>query len=57
MKLAEYLCKITRGETEWGVDGEGEREREQQINGVRDRALDRNGSGMGQKWPLDILNT
>ncbi len=34
-----------------------EREREQQINGGRDGALDRIGSGMGQKWPLDKLNT
>ncbi len=44
---------------EWGVEGEGvrERERKQQINGERDEALDRNGSGMGQKWPLVKLNT
>ncbi len=34
--IAEYLCETTTGETEWGVGGEGEREREQQINGVRD---------------------
>ena len=39
------------------MEKEREIEREQQINRVRDGALDRNGSGMGQKWPLDILNT
>jgi len=55
--------KSTTGETEWGVDGdaeqerEREREREKQINGGRDGALDRIGSGMGQKWTLDKLNT
>jgi hypothetical protein len=31
---------------------DGEREREQQINRVRDRALDRNGNGVGWKWLL-----
>ncbi len=31
---------------------ERERERKQRINGVRDEALDRNGSGVGQKCPL-----
>ncbi len=36
---------------------ERERERELQINGVRDRALDRNGIGMGQKRLLEKLNT
>ncbi len=36
---------------------EKEREREQQINRVREEALDRNGSGMGQKCPLEKLNT
>ncbi len=37
-----------------GVSGEeeGERESEQQISGVRDRALDRSRVGMGQKWLL-----
>jgi hypothetical protein len=35
----------------------GEREREQQINGEREGTLDRNGSGMGLKWPLEKLNT
>ncbi len=34
------------------AEREGEREREQQINGVRDGALDRNGNGMGWKWPI-----
>jgi hypothetical protein len=39
--------------SEWGVDGEGEREREREqwINGVRDGELDRNRSGVDQKWP------
>jgi hypothetical protein len=40
------------------VEREGERERKQQINRVRDRVLDRNGNGVGQKQPLvkmDIL--
>ncbi len=35
------------------MEEEGEKEREQQINWARDRALDRNGSGVGQKWPLE----
>ncbi len=35
---------------------EGKGEREQQINGARARALDRNGSSVGQKWPFEILN-
>jgi hypothetical protein len=39
------------------MEKEREIEREQQINRVRDRALDRNGIDMGQKWPLYILNT
>ncbi len=39
------------------MEKEGEREREQQINEVRDGALDKNGSGIGQKWPLEKLNT
>jgi hypothetical protein len=34
-----------------GSKGRG-REREEQINGVRDGALDRNGNGMGWKWSL-----
>jgi hypothetical protein len=41
--------------TEWGLRGEQERERkkrEQKINGVRGRALDRNGNSMGWKWAL-----
>ncbi len=58
-QTAEYLCEITTGETEWGVEEEEqERERDQQINGERerDRALNRNGNGMGQKWLLEKLN-
>ncbi len=42
---------------EWGVEGEGERDREQQIKRVGNRALDRNGSDVGQKWLLVKLNT
>ncbi len=34
------------------MEREGEREREQQINGVRDGALDRNGNDIGWKWQL-----
>ncbi len=38
---------------EWRVSRvEGESEREQQINGVRDRALDRNRNVVVWKWPL-----
>ncbi len=38
---------------EWRVSRvEGESEREQQINGVRDRVLDRNRNVVGWKWPL-----
>ncbi len=44
--------KLQQAKTESGVSGEGEREREQKINGVRGGALDRNGNGMGWKWPL-----
>ncbi len=42
---------------EWGADGEWkrEREREQQINGVRDGVLDRNGSGVGQNMQLEKI--
>ncbi len=42
------------GESE---DREREKNREQQINGVRDGALDRNGNGMGQKQPLVKMDT
>jgi len=34
----------------------GEIERDKRINGLRDVVLDRNGSGMVQKWPLEKLN-
>ncbi len=44
--------KMQQVEAEWGACGEGERERKQQISGVRDGALDRNGNDMGQKWSL-----
>ncbi len=38
--------------TEWGVNrGEGKKDREQQISGVRDRALVRDRNGIGWKWP------
>ncbi len=38
--------------TECRVSREGGREREWLINRVRDDALDRNGNGVGWKWPL-----
>jgi hypothetical protein len=47
--------KSQQVKTEWGVSGEGERE--QQINGVSDGALDRNGNGEGQKWPFVKMAT
>ncbi len=34
------------------MEREGEREREEWINGVRDGVLDINGSNVGQKWLL-----
>ncbi len=40
------------------VAKQGEREQHiKRVNRVRDRALDRNGSGVGQKWPLVKLKT
>jgi hypothetical protein len=42
--------KMSQVRTEWGVNGE--REREHQISIGKDRALDINGNGMGQKCPL-----
>jgi hypothetical protein len=48
----EYLCEFSTGKTDWGVDG-GERERQRET----DRALDRNGSSVGQKWLLKKLNS
>jgi len=39
------------------MEKEGEGGREQQINRVRDGVLDRNGSSVVQKWPLQKLNT
>ncbi len=53
--ITQYICEITTGETEWGVDGEGERE--EWINGVRDGVLDINRSNVGQKCLLEKLNT
>ncbi len=44
--------KSQQVKTEWGVSREREREREEWINGVRDRMLDRNGNGVGWKCPL-----
>jgi hypothetical protein len=51
--------KSQQVKTEWRVEGEGEREREKvrQINRVRDGVLGRNGSGVGQKWPLEKLKS
>ncbi len=42
--------------TEWGVS-RVEREREQQINGVRDGALDGDRNGVGWKWLLVKTDT
>jgi hypothetical protein len=54
----EYLSELAQVKMEWGVRGEGwERERERQINGVRDGALVRNRNGAGQKWLLVKLYT
>jgi hypothetical protein len=36
IKSAEYLYEITTGETEWGVEEERERERDQLINRERE---------------------
>ncbi len=36
---------------------EREGEREQWVNGVRDGALDRNGNGVGKKWPVVKMDT
>ncbi len=49
--------KLQQAKTEWGVGEEREREREQRINRVRDRVLDRNGNGVPQKWPLVKMDT
>jgi hypothetical protein len=47
IKSSEFLYEIATGETEWGGRGEeGEGEREQQINGVREGALVRKGNGV-----------
>jgi hypothetical protein len=48
IKSTEYLCEITTGENRVGSKHRGrEREREQQINRMRDGALDKNGNGVG----------
>jgi hypothetical protein len=39
------------------MESEGEREREQRFNRVRDGVFDRNGSGVGQKMLLEKSNT
>jgi hypothetical protein len=39
------------------MEREIERERGQQINRVRDRALGQNGNGVGWKWPFVIKDT
>ncbi len=54
IKSAEYLCENPTGKMEWGSDRRGGKDREQQINRVRDGMLDRTESGMG---PLEKLNT
>ncbi len=47
-KSLEYLYQILTGENRVGSKRrEGEREREEQINGVRDGALEKFGNGMG----------
>jgi hypothetical protein len=56
IKSSEYLCKIATGEDRVGRKGEGgERQRKQCINRVSNGVLDRNGKGMGWKWPLGKL--
>jgi hypothetical protein len=50
IKSSEYLCGVAQVNKWWGV--RGEREREQQINGVREGALVRNGNVADWKWPL-----
>ncbi len=55
IKPAEYLCEITTGENRVGSWWK-RREREQ-FKGVRDGALDRRGSGVGEKWPLEKRTT
>ncbi len=47
IKLSEYLFEIATGENSVGSEWRGrEREREQGICRVRDRALDRSGNSM-----------
>ncbi len=51
-KLSEYLYEMSRGGNRVGANREREGEREQSINGVRDRALEGFGNGVGSKWSL-----
>ncbi len=52
-KLSEYLYQMATGENRVGCKQRGrEREREQQINGVRVGVLGGFRNGMGWKWPL-----
>jgi hypothetical protein len=52
-KSSEYLYKMATGKTEWGNRQRGsKREREEQIKGVRDGALERFGNSVGWKCPL-----
>jgi hypothetical protein len=51
--LSEYLCEIATGKNRlWSKQSgrERNREREHQINGVRDGTLDRYGNGLGWRW-------
>ncbi len=58
IKLSQYLYEITTDGDRVGSEWRGrEIERKQWINGVRDGALDRNGNGVGQKWPLVKMDT
>ncbi len=54
IKWSEYLLENTTGKNMLGSgeEKEGEREREQWINRVREGALVRNGNGVRWKWPL-----
>jgi hypothetical protein len=53
-----FISNVKRGETEWEqTEREGEREREQPINGVRDRALEGFGNGVGSKMVVREKDT
>ncbi len=52
-KSSEYLYQIPTGVNRMRSKRKrGKREREQQINGVRDRELNRKRNGVGWKWQL-----